>query len=112
MWLYHSATEAAQYIGWEHIHTLIYINRPCNITILCIYKPDKLANSNSVCTYTNLYLGSHGYPVQRVYIGLAASATEEELGEGRLLVLWEVGEEELEELVGKVQDLDGGCGHN
>ena len=46
--------------------------------------------------------------MERVDVGLATGATEEQLREWRLLVLGEMGEEQLEEFVGKVEDVD--CG--
>ena len=57
-----------------------------------------------MCMYAspNLYLSCHGNTKEWVYVSLAACPAEEEVGQRRLLVLGEMGEEDLEELVGKV----------
>ena len=67
-------------------------------------------NSLVTHTRTDLDLGSHGDTIQGIDVGLAAGAAEEQLGKWRLLVLWEVREEELKKLRGKVEDLDSGAG--
>ena len=61
---------------------------------------------------SHLNLGGHGHSIEGVDVCLAASATEEQLGERGLLVLWEMREEQLEELTGKVEYLDCGRGYD
>ena len=67
-----------------------------------------LVNQHSYSVLPYLYLSGHSNTKERVYVCLTARPTKEQFCQWRLLVFRKMGEEQLKEMVCKVEDVDGG----